>query len=80
MFVLAAALYAGYSIERLYELTKIDHWFLHKFQNIISCHQNMQKLKAPAALQKDVMLEAKKLGFSDKQIARCCERYVARHE
>lgn len=34
IFVLAAALRAGYSIERLYELTKIDRWFLHKMKNI----------------------------------------------
>ena len=34
MLVLAAALYSGYSIDKLYELTKIDKWFLHKFKNI----------------------------------------------
>lgn len=36
MFVLAAALKAGYTIDRLYELTRIDKWFLHKMKNIIS--------------------------------------------
>ena len=35
MFVLAAALKAGYTIDRLYELTRIDKWFLHKMKNII---------------------------------------------
>ena len=35
MFVLAAALKAGYTIDRLYELTRIDRWFLHKMKNII---------------------------------------------
>ena len=35
MFVLAAALKAGYTIDRLYELTRIDKWFLYKMKNII---------------------------------------------
>ena len=35
IFVVAAALKAGYSVERLYELTRIDPWFLTKLQNII---------------------------------------------
>uniref|UniRef100_A0A8C6TKG8 Carbamoyl phosphate synthase arginine-specific large chain n=1 Tax=Neogobius melanostomus TaxID=47308 RepID=A0A8C6TKG8_9GOBI len=34
IFVLASALRAGYSVEKLYELTKIDRWFLHKMKNI----------------------------------------------
>ena len=45
MFVLAAALNAGYSIERLYELTKIDPWFLHKFKNIIDFRIYIGNLK-----------------------------------
>ncbi len=34
IFVLAAALRAGYTVDQLYELTKIDRWFLHKMKNI----------------------------------------------
>ena len=45
MFVLAAALKAGYTIEKLYDLTKIDHWFLHKFKNIVSLHTKLENLK-----------------------------------
>lgn len=36
MFVLAAALKAGYDVNKLYELTRIDRWFLCKFRNIIN--------------------------------------------
>ena len=43
MFVLAAALKAGYSIDRLYSLTKIDHWFLYRLQNIINFYCVMEK-------------------------------------
>lgn len=34
IFVLAAAFRAGYSVDQLYQLTKIDRWFLHKMKNI----------------------------------------------
>ncbi|NWZ30506.1 PYR1 protein, partial [Asarcornis scutulata] len=70
IFVLAAALRAGYSIERLYELTKIDRWFLHKMKNItdhavlLEAYREEQSTMPPAVLQR-----AKQLGFSDKQVA-----------
>ncbi|NXX12791.1 PYR1 protein, partial [Podargus strigoides] len=70
IFVLAAALRAGYSIERLYELTKIDRWFLQKMKNItdhavlLESYREGQSPMPPAVLQR-----AKQLGFSDKQVA-----------
>ncbi|XP_074717241.1 multifunctional protein CAD isoform X2 [Strix uralensis] len=70
IFVLAAALRAGYSIERLYELTKIDRWFLHKMKNItdhavlLESYREEQSTMPPAVLER-----AKQLGFSDKQVA-----------
>ncbi|NXU07837.1 PYR1 protein, partial [Buphagus erythrorhynchus] len=70
IFVLAAALQAGYSIERLYELTKIDRWFLHKMKNItdhtvlLESYRGKQGTMPPAVLKR-----AKQLGFSDKQVA-----------
>ncbi|RZF42901.1 hypothetical protein LSTR_LSTR003617 [Laodelphax striatellus] len=68
MLVLAAALRAEYSVDRLYELTKIDRWFLHKMQNIIRMHKTLEGLTSHQVTS-DVMLHAKQLGFSDKQIA-----------
>jgi hypothetical protein len=68
MFVLAAALKAGYTIERLYELTNIDPWFLKKMASIVALQTKMEtsdKLTLP------MLIEAKKMGFSDKQIAAC---------
>ncbi|XP_070556717.1 multifunctional protein CAD-like isoform X2 [Ptychodera flava] len=73
IFVLAAALMEGYSIDRLYELTKIDKWFLCKFRNIVNCTRQLQKFKKTEDLTKDVLLRAKQLGFSDKQIAKIIE-------
>lgn len=68
MFVLAAAIKAGYSTERLYELTKIDQWFLEKLRNIIAYETRLEQLDQ-TKLSREMLLGAKQLGFSDKQIA-----------
>ena len=72
MFVLAAALKAGYSIKTLYELTKVDEWFLHKMKNIIDLQLDLEVLGKDKLLpDRETMLKAKQLGFSDNQIAHC---------
>ncbi len=43
--MVAAALQAGYGIDKLYDLTKIDRWFLHKFKNIVSAYERLEKLQ-----------------------------------
>ena len=50
IFVLGAALAAGYSIDRLYELTKIDRWFLHKFKKITDHYRSMESHKGKVSL------------------------------
>ncbi|XP_076632293.1 carbamoyl-phosphate synthetase 2, aspartate transcarbamylase, and dihydroorotase rudimentary isoform X2 [Colletes latitarsis] len=68
MFVLAASMKAGYSIDRLYNLTKIDRWFLHKMKNIIDYYTLLESNDL-TKLSHDLLLRAKQIGFSDKQIA-----------
>ncbi|XP_076645661.1 carbamoyl-phosphate synthetase 2, aspartate transcarbamylase, and dihydroorotase rudimentary [Halictus rubicundus] len=68
MFVLAASIKAGYTIDRLYELTKIDRWFLHKMKNIIDYYLVLENVDH-TKLSHEVLLRAKQIGFSDKQIA-----------
>lgn len=68
MFVIAAALKSGYSIEKLYDLTKIDRWFLEKMKNIIDYYTILENINQND-LNLDSLLKAKQLGFSDKQIA-----------
>ncbi|XP_071393365.1 multifunctional protein CAD isoform X4 [Centroberyx affinis] len=68
IFVLAAALRAGYTVDRLYKLTKIDRWFLHKMKNIAD-HERLLETYNQSAMPPEVMRKAKQLGFSDKQIA-----------
>lgn len=55
-------------VTRLYELTKIDRWFLHKLANIINYQTTLEQLTQPE-LSAEHLLMAKRLGFSDKQIA-----------
>lgn len=78
IFVIAAALNAGYTIDKLHELTKIDRWFLDKMQNIIDFQnkikQNPLELDGQVLNGSiDLIRRAKKLGFSDKQIANCMQ-------
>lgn len=68
MFVLAAAFRNGYTNERIHKLTKIDHWFLHKLRNISNFQKQLDDLELKE-LSRDMLLKAKCLGFSDKQIA-----------
>uniref|UniRef100_A0A8C0LJD8 Carbamoyl-phosphate synthetase 2, aspartate transcarbamylase, and dihydroorotase n=1 Tax=Canis lupus dingo TaxID=286419 RepID=A0A8C0LJD8_CANLU len=68
IFVVAAALWAGYSVERLYQLTRIDRWFLHRMKRIIA-HAQLLEQHRGQPLPPDLLHQAKRLGFSDKQIA-----------
>ncbi|KAF3803478.1 Carbamoyl-phosphate synthase arginine-specific large chain, partial [Colletotrichum gloeosporioides] len=64
-----AMLHENYSVEKVHELTKIDKWFLYKLQNLVDCTREMEQAGGLEALKKDQILKAKKLGFSDRQIA-----------
>ncbi|XP_069989210.1 multifunctional protein CAD isoform X7 [Penaeus vannamei] len=67
MLVLAAALKKGWDVEQLYNLTKIDKWFLYKMKNITDMYDKLESL-ADEELTEEVLQRAKQLGFSDKQI------------
>lgn len=47
IYVIAAALDQGYSIDRLFELTNIDRWFLHRFATIVRCQKRMSLVMLP---------------------------------
>lgn len=64
-----AMLYENYSVDKVHELTKIDRWFLYKLQNIVDCQNELKEIGSLYGIQEEKMLQAKKLGFSDKQIA-----------
>lgn len=65
-----AMYHEGYTVDRIHELTKIDKWFLHKLQNIVDCTKELEEIGSLFGLKKEIILKSKKLGFSDKQIAK----------
>ncbi|OLN88764.1 Carbamoyl-phosphate synthase arginine-specific large chain [Colletotrichum chlorophyti] len=64
-----AMLHENYSVDKVHDLTKIDKWFLYKLQNLVDCTRELEQAGGLASLKKDQILKAKKLGFSDRQIA-----------
>jgi len=78
ILVIAEALKRGWSTKKIANITKIDLWFLDKLKNIIDFESKLKsqssKLKATAqkskpSLNAETFLQAKKYGFSDKQLA-----------
>jgi len=70
IFAIAQALEEGYDIQRIYDLTKIDPWFIGKLKNIVDYKAKLQSYNSLEELPTEVLREAKVLGFSDFQIAR----------
>ncbi|MDO8552129.1 MAG: carbamoyl-phosphate synthase (glutamine-hydrolyzing) large subunit [bacterium] len=72
IFAIAEALRRGTSVSKISRLSGgIDPWFLEKMKNIMRCSRNLRRSDLPGRsdLLREDMLEAKKLGFSDIQIA-----------
>ena len=74
IFVISKAFRAGYTIDQVHELTKIDKWFLQKLMNIMKTSEEMHEWgnnhKQIADLPVELLRKAKVQGFSDFQIAR----------
>jgi len=70
LFAVARGLKENLSIDELYELSKIDKWFLSRMHNIIRMEQSFTGLSL-GKITPDQMQAAKKYGFSDRQLADC---------
>ncbi|MBF1405016.1 MAG: carbamoyl-phosphate synthase (glutamine-hydrolyzing) large subunit [Porphyromonas sp.] len=70
VFAISQALHAGYTIEQIHTLTKIDCWFLDKLQSIVRTSQRLGEVATIDKLPYELLLRAKRQGFSDFQIAR----------
>ena len=64
----AEALRRGWGVERVFELTKIDRWFLNRIKDIVTAEGVIAE-RGLAGLDADTMMAAKQLGFSDAQLA-----------
>ncbi len=70
IFAIAVAFEQGYTVERVEELTKIDPWFLSRMKNVVDYKKKLEKYNSLEELPTEDLREAKRLGFSDFQIAR----------
>jgi carbamoyl-phosphate synthase large subunit len=68
MFAIAEAIRRGYSIDKIYKLSKVDPWFLYKIRNIIEIEKKLRRCRLKN-LPISLLKEAKQKGFSDLQIA-----------
>lgn len=69
IFRIKEALEVGVSIKTLREATQIDRWFLYQIQEIVTLEQKLATYKHLNKISKSLMFEAKKMGFSDEQLA-----------
>ena len=70
IFAIAQALEEGYTVDRIATLTRIDPWFISRLKNIVDYKAVLSTYNKIEDLPADVLREAKRLGFSDFQIAR----------
>ncbi len=70
ILVIEKAFEQGYSIDRIHDLTKIDKWFLIKLKNIFKLKEKMEAVPSLEKLEDELLLQSKKAGFSDFQVAR----------
>ncbi|MFI4911776.1 MAG: carbamoyl-phosphate synthase large subunit [Sedimentisphaeraceae bacterium JB056] len=68
LWYVAEAIRRGMDIDQLYDLTKIDRWYLHNFREIIEMETKLKSMKL-ADIDAELMLDVKKMGFADKYLA-----------
>ncbi len=79
IFHLYTALKSGREINEIHELTQIDRFFLYKIQSIIDFEDYLNSLNPEEILEPDVLLKAKRMGFSDailSQITGYNEKFI----
>src|SRR5439155_135011 len=69
IFAVAEAIKRDYPLERIYELSGIDKWFLYKIQNVVEMEKLLRRVPNKQCAS-ELLLEVKQMGFSDFQIAK----------
>ena len=70
LWAIMAAIRRNLSLKSIHDITCIDMWFLEKLSNIVS----MEKKLLSEPLKPELLTEAKRMGFSDEQIATLADR------
>ena len=68
IFYIRYAFLAGHTVEQIFDLTKIDPWFLHQLREIFEMEQQL-KQQTLATIDPSLFRRAKQFGFSDAQLA-----------
>jgi carbamoyl-phosphate synthase large subunit len=68
VFVIYDAIQMGIPLSRIYEITKIDMWFLKQYEELLALETEISKYELET-LTYELLLEAKQKGFADRQIA-----------
>ena len=76
IFVIAKAMLAGYTVDQIHALTKIDNWFLDKLENIVATYRSLQSYDACEKVPLELLRTSKQQGFSDFQIARAVYKHM----
>jgi len=69
VFVIYDAIQIGIPLSRIHEITKIDMWFLKEYEDLNFLEKEISSFNTLESLPKTLLLEAKKKGFADRQIA-----------
>jgi carbamoyl-phosphate synthase large subunit len=78
VFVIYDAIAMGIPLSRIFEITKIDMWFLKQYEELYAMEKEISNFKIET-LPRNLLLEAKQSGFADRQIAHmldCLESQV----
>jgi len=67
LFYIGDALRAGFGVDKIHEITKIDRWFLHNIKEIIDMEKEIVGNKNNPS--RELILQAKEFGFSDVRLA-----------
>ena len=70
LLVIEEAFQRGYTVDRIFDLTRIDKWFLVKLKYLFELKNELEKYHTLNELPDNLLKKAKVLGFSDFQIAR----------
>ena len=69
LYYLRYAMRSGFSLDRIHELTGIDPWFLDQISQLVEFEEELLKHDRLDEVPADTMLQAKRLGYSDPQLA-----------
>ncbi len=70
-FKVVEALLKGFSIQEIHQLSGIDPFFLYKIENVVNLEKKLHSMRLDDDNLMETIKEAKRLGFSDEQVAIC---------